>query len=63
MVNQLIAAKPAMEITARNESKILQAVWGDLNRTVLTANEDGTVRIYDVRVCIYLPLIILNIYH
>jgi len=42
-------AKPTMEILGRNEAKILQATWGELNRTIVTANEDGTVRIYDVR--------------
>jgi len=43
------APKPTIEITGRNEAKILQATWGDLNKTIVTANEDGTVRIYDVR--------------
>jgi len=42
-------AKPVMEILGKNEAKILQATWGDLNRTIVTANEDCTVRIYDVR--------------
>jgi len=42
-------AKASMEIQGRNEAKILQATWGELNRTIVTANEDGTVRVYDVR--------------
>lgn len=41
--------KPVMEITGRNEAKMLQASWGELNKTIYTANEDGTVRVYDVR--------------
>jgi len=42
-------SKPSMEIIGKNEAKILQATWGDLNRTIFTANEDGTVRVYDMR--------------
>jgi len=40
---------PSMEITGRNETRILQAVWGPLNRTIITANEDGRIVIYDTR--------------
>lgn len=42
-------APPILEITGKHEAKILQAVWGPLNRTIITANEDGRVAIYDVR--------------
>jgi len=41
--------RPVIEIQAKNEAKILQASWGPLNKTIFTANEDGTVRIYDVK--------------
>lgn len=44
-----IVSKPALEITGRNESKILQAMWGPLNETILTACEDGTIRVYDAK--------------
>jgi len=40
---------PVMEIKGKNESKILQASWNTLNREIVTANEDGTIRVYDVR--------------
>jgi len=42
-------SRPILEITGKHEAKILQAVWGPLNRTILTANEDGRIVIYDVR--------------
>jgi len=42
-------SKPVMEIPGRNEAKILNAVWGNLNQTVVTANEDATIRSYDAR--------------
>jgi len=42
-------SKPVIEITGKNEAKILQAVWAPLNREIITANEDGTVRVYDIR--------------
>jgi hypothetical protein len=42
--------KPVIEIVGKNVAKILHTVWGPLNQTILTANEDGTVRIYDARV-------------
>jgi len=38
-----------VEITGKNEAKILHALWGNLNETIITANEDGTIRVYDVR--------------
>jgi len=44
-----LATKPVMEIQGRNEARIQQAVWGPNNETVLTACEDGTIRVYDVR--------------
>jgi len=44
-----IATKPVIEIVARNESKILQAMWGPLNENIITACEDGTIRVYDVK--------------
>jgi len=40
---------PILEITGKNETKILQAAWGPLNKTIVTANEDGRVVIYDTR--------------
>jgi len=42
-------SRPLLEITGKNEAKILQAVWGPLNKTILTANEDGRIVVYDVR--------------
>jgi hypothetical protein len=39
-----------MEIVGRNEAKMLQATWGELNNYIYTANEDATIRVYDVRV-------------
>jgi len=42
-------AKPAIEIIGKNEAKIIQASWGNLNETIFTANEDGTVRVYDAK--------------
>jgi len=44
-----IVSKPILEIPGRNESKILHALWGSLNENVITACEDGTIRVYDVR--------------
>jgi len=41
--------KPVIEIIGKNEAKIIQAVWSPLNKEIITANEDGTVRVYDVR--------------
>jgi len=43
------SSKPAIEITGRSGIKIMQAVWGNLNETILSANEDGTIYIYDKR--------------
>ena len=37
---------PIMQIAA--ECPILQAHWTPLNREIITANEDGTVRVFDV---------------
>ncbi len=37
-------------MNGKNEAKILEAVWGPLNETIITANEDGTIRSYDPRV-------------
>jgi len=42
-------SRPILEIIGKHEAKIMQAVWGPLNRTILTANEDGRIAIYDVR--------------
>jgi len=44
-----LASKPVLEIQGRNEAKILHAMYGPVNEQVVTACEDGTVRIYDVR--------------
>jgi translation initiation factor 3 subunit I len=41
--------RPVMEIVGRNEAKILQATWDELNHYIYTANEDATIRVYDVR--------------
>jgi len=41
--------RPGIEITGKNETKIMQAVWGPLNKHIITANEDGRVIIYDSR--------------
>ena len=42
---------PVQVITASgNRPKILQAHWCPLNTQIVTANEDGTVRLYDPEV-------------
>ena len=33
-----------------HEGRITRAVWGPLNRTIISAGEDGTVRSWDVEV-------------
>jgi translation initiation factor 3 subunit I len=47
--NSRSKSKPVIEIVGRNEAKILQATWGELNNYIYTANEDATIRVYDVR--------------
>jgi len=42
-------SRPGIEITGKNETKILKAAWGPLNKQIITANEDGRVIIYDAR--------------
>jgi len=42
-------AKPSIEYAPKNEAKIIQALWGPLNRNIITANEDGKIIIYDIR--------------
>jgi len=46
---ELSDKKPALvlEIVSRGEGKITQATWGPLNKTILTANSDGSVFVYD----------------
>lgn len=51
------AAKPSIEYAPKNEAKIIQALWGPLNRNIITANEDGKIIIYDIRVLIYLIIL------
>jgi translation initiation factor 3 subunit I len=41
--------KPVIEFIGRNEAKLLQAMWSPQNDYIFTANEDGTIRVYDVR--------------
>jgi translation initiation factor 3 subunit I len=41
--------KPVLEFLGKNEAKILCSQWGTLNQTIITGNEDGTIRVYDVR--------------
>jgi len=41
--------KPANQITLGAESKITSAVWGPLNKNVITSSEDGIIRVFDVR--------------
>jgi len=39
---------PTKEIQGPSPNyKIYQALWGPLNETIFTSNEDGTIRIYD----------------
>jgi len=42
-------SKPVMEITGKNDAKILQALWCPLKEHILTANEDGTIRVFDIK--------------
>jgi len=48
-VNKSPREKPVLEFLGKNESKILCAQWGPLNQSIITGNEDGTIRIYDSR--------------
>jgi len=41
--------RPVMEIPLKSDFKIQQAMWGPLNDNVITACEDGTIRVFDVR--------------
>jgi len=41
--------RPVMEIPGKSDFKILQAQWGPLNENVITACEDGTIRVFDIR--------------
>lgn len=43
------------------QGRINRAVWGPLNRTIISAGEDAVIRIWDSEVCI-LELIELHIY-
>lgn len=45
----LDSRKPVLDWQGLNTGKIMQAQWTDLNRSIITANEDGTIRIYDTR--------------
>jgi len=38
---------PLLEIVSRGDGKIIQATWGPFNKTILTANQDGSVFVYD----------------
>lgn len=33
-----------------HEGRITRVLWGPLNRTILSAGEDGTLRLWDVEV-------------
>jgi len=44
-----VVKHPALEIQGRNDAKILWAMFGPTNETVISSCEDGTIRIYDVR--------------
>jgi len=48
-VNRSPREKSVLEFLGKNEAKILSALWGPLNHTIITGNEDGTIRIYDTR--------------
>jgi len=42
--------KPVMDIQlTKAEAKIFTAVWGPLNNTIITAHEDGIIRVFDAR--------------
>jgi len=41
--------RPVIEIPGKNEFKIQQAMWGPLNENIITACEDGTIRVFDIR--------------
>ncbi len=44
--NVVIAAGNPHEIPIK-EAKVNQAMWGPLNRTIITAGDDGVIRVYD----------------
>jgi len=48
-LNRSPREKPVLEFLGKNEAKILCTQWGPLNQTIITGNEDGTIRIYDTR--------------
>jgi translation initiation factor 3 subunit I len=39
--------EPVQKISG-HELKVNRAIWGDLNRTIVSASDDGTVRLWDV---------------
>eukprot|EP01118_Nematostelium_gracile_P007367 TRINITY_DN2401_c0_g1_i1.p1 TRINITY_DN2401_c0_g1~~TRINITY_DN2401_c0_g1_i1.p1 ORF type:complete len:321 (-),score=84.46 TRINITY_DN2401_c0_g1_i1:54-1016(-) len=43
------SVRSILTIQNKKETKILQATWGPLNRTILAATEDGRIIIYDTR--------------
>jgi hypothetical protein len=48
---------PKSEGTGKDKegyAKITQAAWGPLNQTIITSNEDGSLRVYDTEVRLFL---------
>jgi translation initiation factor 3 subunit I len=46
--------RPTCQIEVKNVGRVLKVIWGHHNQSLVTANEDGTIRIYDTEVCFLL---------
>jgi WD40 repeat protein len=47
MKGETVDLKPKM-ILKGHESKISRALWGNLNQTIISCSDDGSVRLWDV---------------